>query len=101
MELISEAIQNAEIAILKELEGLKPYQVKYAEREIARCLLRGNLLGRPTEQSNALAVHLSDQIWDITLAMLQYRHANETVASDFLTLLFDHASHLMEDLRDG
>lgn len=101
MELISEAIQNAEIAISKELDGLKPYQVKYAEREIARCLLRGNLLGRPTEQSNALAVHLSDQIWDITLAMLQYRHADETVASDFLELLFDHASHLMEDLRDG
>ena len=101
MELISEAIQNAEIAISKELDGLKPYQVKYAEREIARCLLRGNLLGRPTEQSNALAVHLSDQIWDIALAMLQYRHAGETVASDFLALLFDNASHLMEDLRDG
>lgn len=101
IEHISQAILNAEIAIANELDGLKPHQQKLAEREIARNLLRGNLLGRAAAQSNPLAVQLADQIWEVALAMLQYRHADKVVASDFLALLFDHASHLMEDLFDG
>lgn len=100
MEL-QETISRAECAISEQLKDLKPQYRSVAEREIARCLLRGNLLGRAAPPSNPISIQLADEVWELSLSLFQYRQLDKSGITDFIALLLDHMSHMMEDLTDG